>query len=106
MLGFLFVDSSKISIEEDAKKGLPENAKEIVSAAIRALSDLAEFKTDLIQARLNQVLVEQMAEKPKNAFGPLRTAISGRRVSPPLFESMEILGRAQCLERLELFARS
>jgi glutamyl-tRNA synthetase len=47
-----------------------------------------------------------MGEKPKNAFGPLRTAISGRRVSPPLFESMEILGKAETLARLELFARS
>jgi glutamyl-tRNA synthetase len=106
MLGFLFVDSSKIFIEEDARKGLPENAKAIVAAAIAAISALDDFTTDALQAALNKALVEDMGEKPKNAFGPLRTAISGRRVSPPLFESMEILGKAETLARLELFARS
>jgi glutamyl-tRNA synthetase len=106
MLRFLFVDSSKIEIEEDAKKGLPENAKAIALAAIEAIKSLDDFSTDSIQALLNKVLIEELGEKPKNAFGPLRTAISGRRVSPPLFESMEILGKAQTLARLESFARS
>ena len=106
MLGFLFTHSSKITIEEDARKGLPENAKQIVTAATAAISDLNDFTTDALHDLLNKVLVEQMGEKPKNAFGPLRTAISGRRVSPPLFESMEILGKAETLARLELFARS
>lgn len=106
MLSFLFVDSSKIQIEEDAKKGLPENAKEIAQASIAALAEVDDFSTETIQALLNKALIEDMGEKPKNAFGPLRTAISGRRVSPPLFESMEILGKAQTLARLEAFARS
>jgi glutamyl-tRNA synthetase len=106
MLGFLFTDSSKITIEEDARKGLPDNAKQIVTAATAAISDLDDFTTDALHDLLNKVLVEDMGEKPKNAFGPLRTAISGRRVSPPLFESMEILGKAETLARLELFARS
>jgi glutamyl-tRNA synthetase len=106
MLGFLFTDSSKITIEDDALKGMPENAKAIVAAAISAISGLSDFTTDALQESLNKVLVEDMGEKPKNAFGPLRTAISGRRVSPPLFESMEILGKAETLARLELFARS
>ncbi|MFM1994813.1 MAG: hypothetical protein RLZZ610_330 [Actinomycetota bacterium] len=106
MLGFLFADSKNISIEEDARKGLPENAKQIVAAAVDSLSKLDDFTTAAIQELMNAVLVEQMGEKPKNAFGPLRTAISGRRVSPPLFESMEILGKATTLERLEKFARS
>ena len=106
MLGFLFTDSSKITIEEDARKGMPDNAKQIVAAATAAISALDDFTTDALHDLLNKVLVEDMGEKPKNAFGPLRTAISGRRVSPPLFESMEILGKAETLARLELFARS
>jgi glutamyl-tRNA synthetase len=106
MLSFLFTDSSKITIYEDARKGLPENAKQIVAAAIDAISALDDFTTDALHDLLNKVLVEDMGEKPKNAFGPLRTAITGRRVSPPLFESMEILGKAETLARLELFARS
>jgi len=106
MLGFLFTDSSKITIDEDARKGLPENAKAIAAAATAAISALDTFTTDALHDLLSKVLVEEMGEKPKNAFGPLRTAISGRRVSPPLFESMEILGKAETLARLELFARS
>lgn len=106
MLGFLFTDSSKITIDEDARKGLPENARAIVSAATAAISALDDFTTDALHDLLNKVLIEDMGEKPKNAFGPLRTAISGRRVSPPLFESMEILGKPETLARLDLFARS
>ena len=106
MLSFLFTTSDKIEIEEDAKKALPENSKAIVTAALEALQGLESFTTDAIHNLMNQVLVESMGEKPRNAFGPLRTAISGRKVSPPLFESMEILGKAETLARLELFARS
>jgi glutamyl-tRNA synthetase len=106
MLSFLFTTSNMIEIEEDAKKALPENSKAIVTAALEALQGLNDFSTDAIHDLMNQVLVESMGEKPRNAFGPLRTAISGRKVSPPLFESMEILGKAETLARLELFARS
>ncbi|MFM7014191.1 MAG: glutamate--tRNA ligase, partial [Actinomycetota bacterium] len=103
MLGFLFTET--IEMEEEALKGLPENAKQIVLAAAEVLSGLDEFTTEKIQDLMNKTLVEQMGEKPRNAFGPLRTAISGRRVSPPLFESMEILGKQATLSRLEAFAR-
>jgi glutamyl-tRNA synthetase len=105
MLSFLFVTSEAIVIEDDAKSGLPENSKEITEAAISALEGLASFETASIQEVLNQKLIEEMAQKPRNAFGPLRTAISGKRISPPLFESMEILGKAETLARLSLFAR-
>ena len=105
MLAFLFVTAESIVIEEDAKAGLPENSKEITEAAILALEALDSFETASIQEVLNQKLIEEMAQKPRNAFGPLRTAISGKRISPPLFESMEILGKAETLARLSLFAR-
>jgi glutamyl-tRNA synthetase len=105
MLSFLFVMSQDIVVEDDAKAGLPENSREITEAAIEALEGLASFETDSIQEVLNQKLIEEMAQKPRNAFGPLRTAISGKRISPPLFESMEILGKAETLARLSLFAQ-
>jgi glutamyl-tRNA synthetase len=105
MLSFLFVTAGQITIEDDAKSGLPENSKEITEAAIVSLEELAEFETSRIQEVLTQKLIEEMAQKPRNAFGPLRTAISGKRISPPLFESMEILGKDETLARLSLFAR-
>ena len=55
---------------------------------------------------LREALVEGAGLKPRIAFGPLRTAISGRRVSPPLFESMEILGKESTLARLERLRKS
>ena len=58
----------------------------------------------MIQAALEHELIEVMELKPRIAYGPLRTAISGKRISPPLFESMEILGRDKTLARLERFS--
>ena len=106
MLSFLFVTADKIEIMDDARAGLPENAAEIATAAAEKLADVsdADFKTEAIQALLNALLIEQMELKPRVAFGPLRTAISGRRISPPLFESMQILGKAETIARLKAFA--
>lgn len=106
MLGFLFQSLDELHFEPEALQGLPENSKALVLAAHAALQELTEFKTDAIQATLNQALVENLGEKPRNAFGPIRVAISGRRVTPPLFECMEILGKAESLARLESFAQS
>jgi glutamyl-tRNA synthetase len=103
LLSFLFND--EVVIEDDAKAGLPGNAAEIVRASIEAL-DGVEWNTESIQNALNKKLIEELELKPRNAFGAVRTAISGRRVSPPLFESMEILGREKSIARLERFARN
>jgi glutamyl-tRNA synthetase len=50
---------------------------------------------------LRAALVDGLGLKPKLAFGPVRVAVTGRRVSPPLFESLELLGRVRTLARLE-----
>jgi glutamyl-tRNA synthetase len=105
MIGFMFQKSSELSLDEDALGSLPANAKEIIEAAISTLNHLAEFNTAEIQAVLSAALVEGLGEKPRNAFGPIRTAISGRRVTPPLFECMELLGKQESLARLEAFAQ-
>ena len=106
MLGFLFESLSELKFEDEALAGLPENSKEIVLAAHAALLGLDDFKTEAIQAALSHALVETLGEKPRNAFGPVRVAVSGRRVTPPLFECMEILGKTESLARLEAFAQS
>ena len=108
MLGFLFKTANEIVVEDDAKAGLPENAAAIAAASVAALEPIADedFKTEAIQNALQTALIEGLELKPRVAFGPVRTAISGRRVSPPLFESMEILGKAESLARLNAFAQS
>jgi glutamyl-tRNA synthetase len=101
MLGFLFVDEADFTRDEaDAAKLLDEKGVEVVQAAYDAVEPLAEWSTQVIQDALQAKLVEELGLKPRNAFGPVRVAITGRRVSPPLFESMELLGRDRSLSRL------
>ncbi|MFJ6356438.1 glutamate--tRNA ligase [Pseudarthrobacter oxydans] len=103
MLGFLFKDDDAIDVADDARKGLPQNLDEVLDAAIAALDRVQEWTAEEIQAALKQALVEDLGLKPRLAFGPVRTAVSGRRISPPLFESMVILGRESSLRRLRAF---
>ena len=100
MLGFLFQIDEAVVIEDEARAKLPENAAEILDAAIGVLEGLEDFSAAAQQEALTGVLVEQMGIKPRFAFGPLRVGITGRLVSPPLFESMEILGQARAVSRL------
>ena len=98
-LDYLFTADDALAIDDDARAGLAENSGEILDAAI-AVAESVPFTTDAIQAGLRERIVEGMGIKPKFAFAPIRVGISGRRVSPPLFESMEILGRESSLARL------
>ncbi|MEO6825723.1 MAG: glutamate--tRNA ligase [Microbacteriaceae bacterium] len=102
MLGFLFVEGTSLVYQPDAIASLPENVSVILAGAVTALVELhdSDWEHDTIQATLRKALVENLGLKPRAAFGPLRVAISGRRVSPPLFESMQILGQAETLARL------
>ena len=101
MLGFLFVEDAEVVIEPDALAKLPDNAGDVLDAAIEVLEGLDKFTPEAQQEALSAVLVEQMGIKPRLAFGPLRVAITGRQVSPPLFESMVILGQYHSVERLK-----
>jgi glutamyl-tRNA synthetase len=92
MLRFLVSDD----IDVDPAKVDPA----VVTAAISALEALPAWDTASIEAALRTALVDGLGLKPRNAFGPIRVAITGRTVSPPLFESLELLGRDRSLARL------
>ncbi|WP_035866443.1 glutamate--tRNA ligase [Kitasatospora cheerisanensis] len=101
MAGFLFVAPADFAVDpEDAAKVLTADARPVIEASVKALTELADFTPEPIQAALREALVEGLGIKPKFAFTPLRVAVTGRRVSPPLFESMELLGREETLRRL------
>lgn len=100
LLGSFFVAASELVLEPDAMKSLPANASDVLEAATRALEGVGDWRTDAIHAALQGALVEGMQLKPRVAFGPIRVATSGRRVSPPLFESLALLGREESLTRL------
>lgn len=106
MLGFLFLDDEDIRHDADAVASLGDDALAVLEASRRALAELESFDTASIEAVLREVLIEGLGIKPRFAFTPLRVAVTGRRISPPLFESIELLGRDSTLRRIERLAAS
>lgn len=109
LLGFLFTD--RVTYQDDALASLPANATEVLRASVAALEGVPDtaFTAAAVQDALAAALVAPVADgglglKPRVAYGPLRVAVSGRRVSPPLFESMELLGKAESVRRLGALA--
>jgi glutamyl-tRNA synthetase len=100
MLAFLFLDDV-VYDETDVAKVLDGPGLEVVAASREALGGLDDWRTAAIEEALRGKLVEELGLKPRNAFGPVRVAVTGRRVSPPLFESLELLGREESLARLD-----
>lgn len=98
-LDYLLGPDADLVIDPAAADGLADNAGDVLDAAIE-VAGAVDFDAAAIQEALRARLVEGLGIKPKFAFAPIRVAISGRKVSPPLFESMEILGRDSSLNRL------
>lgn len=99
MLGFLFVDEAAFSIDPDQDVS-DEQSQQVIGAALAALTALEAWNAEALEAALRGALIDDLGLKPKVAFGAVRIAVTGRRVSPPLFESLEILGRERSLRRL------
>jgi glutamyl-tRNA synthetase len=101
MLRFLFIAEADFAIDEaDRAKNLDEAGLAVVRAAHEALSGLADWSTEPIEEALRAALIDGLGLKPRLAFGPVRVAVTGSRISPPLFESLELLGRDTTLARL------
>lgn len=106
MLGFLFTPTDELVVEPDALSSLGENAPAVLSAAREALARIPgeRWVASEIEEALRDALIDGLGIKPRDAFGPVRTATSGRRVSPPLFESLELLGPVDSLARIDKLA--
>ena len=101
-----FLLTDEVAIDADARTKVEADARAVLPQAIEALESIPEFTAESIHDALTAVLVDQLGYKKKTAFAPIRVAITGVLVSPPLFESMEILGRDVSLDRLRAFAAS
>jgi glutamyl-tRNA synthetase len=99
-LTFALTPDADLIIEDDARAQLTEAAPQVMDAVVPVLEALGDFTHHAIEEALRTALVEGMSLKPRVAFAPLRVAITGRRVSPPLFESMELLGKKSVLSRV------
>jgi glutamyl-tRNA synthetase len=101
MARFLLVDDVDFVVDpEDATKILTADARPVLETAMKALEGVDEFVAAELEAALRAALIDSLGLKPKVAFGAVRVAVTGRGVSPPLFESMELLGRERTLARL------
>lgn len=100
MLSFLFVEKVEFDADSGAKIGEADSQK-VIAAALGSLEPVTDWNHMQIESVLRNSLIDGLGLKPRNAFGPVRIAITGSHISPPLFESMELLGRERCLSRLK-----
>ena len=101
MVNFLFVSDDEFTLDpESVSKALGEDSKSVLDASIEALDGTGEWTAAAIEQALKAALVDGLGLKPRKAFAPVRVAVTGRTVSPPLYESMELLGRERSLARL------
>jgi glutamyl-tRNA synthetase len=103
MVGFLFVDRLELDPAARAKVLGADGASAALAAARTALAALLVFETAAIEEAL-RALPEQLGLKTKLVFQAVRVAVTGTTVSPPLFESLELLGREKSLARLDAAA--
>lgn len=96
-----FLNDAEFALDEkSAAKELTAAAVPALDAALEALTNVGQFSAAEIETALKTALVEGLGLKPRKAFGPIRVAVTGASVSPPLFESLELLGRERSLARL------
>jgi glutamyl-tRNA synthetase len=100
MLVFLFAGEGFEVDPADAAKVLTLDAVPVLKAAETALAEVTPWTAEAINDALHQTLVDGLGLKPRRALEPVRVAVTGRRVSPPLYESIELLGRERTLARL------
>ena len=99
MLKFLFVKNFAVEAESVAKI-TDDASKQVLERSLKELEPLATWTHESIEAALRSSLIEEMGLKPRIAFGAVRIATTGSTISPPLFESMELLGKEASLARI------
>lgn len=96
-----FLDDASFRIEPSAgAKELGPDSVPVLDAACAALDGVSEWTAPEIESAVKAALIDGLGLKPRKAFGPVRVAVTGSTVSPPLFESLELLGRERSLRRL------
>ncbi len=99
MLKFLFVKD--LVIETESKEKIKDElSKDVLKRALDVLEPLNSWNHDAIESALRAALIEEMGLKPRIAFGAVRIAVTGSHISPPLFESMELLGKEPSISRI------
>ena len=100
MLSFLFAKDFKVSPEE-LNKISDEASQNILKVALSKVDSLTSWDHTSIEAVLRLALIDEMGLKPRVAFSALRIAVTGSHISPPLFESLQLLGKERSIERIK-----
>ena len=100
MLNFLFVKQFSIAPEEISMIA-DTGAQEVLKVALSKLEPLEKWNHTVIEEVLRKALIEDMGLKPRIAFSALRIAVTGSHISPPLFESLELLGKTGSITRIK-----
>jgi len=99
--GFFFKDDITPDQNDLVADGLtPLESAKVSRKAFQILASLPQINKDLAEPQLRK-LVDESGLKAGQVFGILRVAVTGQKVSPPLFESMEIIGKDKVLERVQ-----
>jgi hypothetical protein len=100
MMRFLFVSDDDFNIPEVDARVFVDGSPSALVVAHEALSVLQDWTAESVEAALRGALINGLGLKPRQVFGSVRVAVTGRRVSPPLFESMRLLRRERSLARI------
>jgi len=104
MLRFLF--ATKFEVDPDsAPKIQDDQSQAVLKKTNEVLQAVVDWDHATLESVLRVALIEEMGLKPRIAFGAVRIAVTGSHISPPLFESMELLGRDRSLERINAAIR-
>ncbi len=77
-----------------------KHVEEVLDAAIARLSQIEDWTAPVIEGVL-RALCEELEQKPRIVFAPIRFAATGRTITPGLFESIEVLGAERTLDRMK-----
>lgn len=100
MLNFLFVKNFTID-QAEMSKIRDESAQQVLLTSANRLQGLQEWNHGKIEEVLRLALIEELGLKPRVAFSAIRIAVTGSHISPPLFESMELLGKERSMTRIK-----
>jgi glutamyl-tRNA synthetase len=100
MLNFLFVKNFTID-QSEVSKIRDKSAQQVLLTSAKRLQSLEEWNHGKIEEILRLALIEELGLKPRVAFSAIRIAVTGSHISPPLFESMELLGKERSMTRIK-----
>ena len=100
MLSFLFVKDFKVAPDE-LSKITDAASQNVLKVALSKVEALSSWDHASIESSLRVALIEELGLKPRIAFSALRIAVTGSHISPPLFESLQLLGKERSIDRIK-----